>query len=476
MSQTNVLKLLAGAAATLSAVSGAYADAESWSSKDEVRAIVAEMLADAETRSSLLQGGGMAGHDGKSFFLGSGDGNYRLNVGGQIQFRYYLNFRDDENSVDRDGDGDVDAADDALAEDDFESGFQTRRTKLVFDGNVINPNIFYKVQSNFSSSTGGDGLEEAYVGYRWDNGFWMKWGQFKTMYLREENVSSRYQLAADRSLTNETFNQDYSQGIELGYKAEDWQFVFAFTDGFGSRNTQFGTVVGGPVSGSPGTFPAGSAFGPVDVGGTSTYGEADYALTGRFEYKFMGDWNQLKDFTSPGGSDWALLLGIAGHWEGSPEDTAALGDTESNYGAWTVDLSLEGDGWNFFVAGIGSHTDTDDVDDGAGGTADAEFDDYGLVAQAGIMIPETDWEFFIRYDVTWIDDEERGVDEDDDEFSTLTFGTNWYWSGHAAKFTLDCQWFIDENNALANPDAQIGYLGDDDEGEIAIRAQFQLLF
>src|SRR5439155_5453186 len=89
MSQTKRFLVLAGAALSLGGVNAALAQQ---SNADETRAIVAEMLADAQTRTSLLAAGG-AGHDGQ-FYLASPDGSFRLNVGGQIQFRYILDFRD----------------------------------------------------------------------------------------------------------------------------------------------------------------------------------------------------------------------------------------------------------------------------------------------------------------------------------------------------------------------------------------------
>ena len=99
-----VLTALAGA--TLST----HALAQS-ASPDEVRAIVAEMVADADERSSLLAGG-TAGHDG-GFYLASDDGAFKLGINGFVQFRYYAGFRDEDNTV-----GDA---------DDFSSGFQMRR-------------------------------------------------------------------------------------------------------------------------------------------------------------------------------------------------------------------------------------------------------------------------------------------------------------------------------------------------------------
>jgi hypothetical protein len=78
------------------AASPGTALAEPWSQRDEVLAIIGEMQADAETRSSLMQSTA-SNHDGK-FFLASPDGAFRLNVGGQLQFRYNLNFRTDDDT------------------------------------------------------------------------------------------------------------------------------------------------------------------------------------------------------------------------------------------------------------------------------------------------------------------------------------------------------------------------------------------
>jgi len=100
MRRAMCLSLSVGAAIGLSA-GAAFAAEENTTnqnaglSADETRALVAEMLADAETRSSLLQNSATAGHDGK-FFLASPDGNFRLNIGGQIQFRYNTVFLDDD--------------------------------------------------------------------------------------------------------------------------------------------------------------------------------------------------------------------------------------------------------------------------------------------------------------------------------------------------------------------------------------------
>lgn len=459
MRQTSRLCLLAGAVAGFSG-SALAESGQAWSSADEVRAIVSEMNADAQNRSSLLQSGGTAGHDGRHFFLGSADGNFRLEVSGNLQFRYYANFRDDN---DNNNDGN--------AEDDFEGGFQTRRTQVFLEGHVFDPNLFYRLSGNFYSNgptNGGtqDGdfeLEDAFAGYRWDNGFSFMWGQFRLPFLREELISDAYQLAADRSLVNETFSQRRGQGVQLGYESEDFRIAASFNDGFNSANSEFGS-------------PRGLAGNGYPLGG-----ESDYGITGRAEIKFAGAWDQFQDFTSMPGSDFGAMLGIAGHVEGGDPVPGASFPTGGEYKfyGWTADLSLEGDGWNFFVAGVGAYSDYNDPDINGDGLVDGDvnFADYGIVVQGGIFIPDTDWEVFGRYDVTFADEDERNLDED--TFNVVTGGVNYYMYGHASKFTFDVLWFIDSvgTNALGgNAQPQIGYLTDDDENEITLRLQWQLLF
>lgn len=464
MSQIKCLSLVAGLGVSLTAVMTASAVTPT-TNTDEVRAIVSEMLADAETRSSLLAAGG-GGHDGGQFYLADANGNFRLNVGGQIQFRYLVNFRDDNDDTDGPGADRIN--------DDFESGFQTANTRLWFTGNIVDPNLYYAIVGNFSRDGGDFNLEEAYAGYKWDNGFSLQWGQFVLPFLREKLVAQYYQLAADRSLTDITFDQGYSQGIQLGYASEEFRAMFAFSDGFRSANSEFGSV----NSGTTGNF-----------GFTGQGGESDWAATLRAEIKFAGNWDQFKDFTSMPESQFAAMLGVAGHIEGSANDITVEGgdpadpaddfQAETTFGGWTVDLSLEGDGWNFYLAGNGAYTNNSASD---GNGFDDSFTDYGLVAQGGFFFPDTDWELFARYDGIFADDERPGVadagDDDSESFSTVTVGTNYYWSGHAAKFTFDVQYFIDNANDGLNTftNREIGYLGSGEDGEVTLRFQFQLLF
>ena len=427
MMKTTTLLLAAG----LATATPALAQQASVNS-DEVRALVAEVLNDAGNRTSLLAAGD-AGHDGKFFIAGDG---FRLNVGGQLQFRYIANVRDNDSSN----------------TDDFSNGFQTRRTKLDFNGEV-NKDWFFRVLVAANRDEGSVGLEEAFAGYKFANGVKARWGQFKLPMLREELVSSSRQLAVERSLVNEVFTQDRSQGIEFAYATEQMRLAGAFSDGLDSENTDFNDA--GPSSGIP----------------IVVRGEAEYAFTGRAEFMLSGnDWKMWDDFTSKKGQDFGFLLGVAAHYQVSTQ-TPSPADVDTDTLQATVDASLEGDSWNIFGAFIYRWQEQSAL-----GAGDTDLSDMGFVLQGGWRFAENT-ELFARYESLLADNDRFTASED--TFNFLTVGINEYYAGHAAKATIDVVYSFEETTNLQGTGLQgtaNGLLGDVEEGEFVIRAQFQLLF
>ena len=186
------------------------------------------------------------------------------------------------------------------------------------------------------------------------------------------------------------------------------------------------------------------------------------------------------------GEEYAAMIGAAGHIESNetlnPVGVAG-GSADVLFAGYTADVSVEGDGWNFFAAFFGFSSDYEGLLDLDGDATpdNLSFTDMGVVVQGGVFVPDTDVEVFARYDGIFVDEDRAG----DDTFNTLTFGMNWYWAGHAAKFTLDAQIFLDESlgadgvplaNAAGGLNTNKSFVGDDDDGQIAVRAQFQLLF
>src|SRR5690606_3540842 len=105
-------------------------------------------------------------------------------------------------------------------------------------------------------------------------------GQFKLPLFYEESMSSSKQLAADRSMANEMFNQDRSQGLMATWdNGENFRLQLAASDGIMTANTDFNSAA-----------------------------EADYGFSARVDWK-DGDWRDLEDFTSEANGNQALRIG-----------------------------------------------------------------------------------------------------------------------------------------------------------------------
>jgi len=372
-------------------------------------------MRDAASRSSLLLDAGASGHDG-GFFIESPSGDFRLEPSGFVQFRSMTTVRDGERGA-----------------DDIEHTFQTRRMRISMRGHVLDPSLEFKV--TLSAPRGDDPvrLSDAWANWSAGNGLSIRWGQFKLPLLAEELMSAKRQLAVDRSFTNRVFTQNRSQAVQIEYETPRWRLAGAFSDGLGSRNTD---LLRDP---------------------------ADWAVTGRIEALLAGEFRQFRAFTSPPGASFGALLGAAAHFERSPDTPA--GGPEDLF-QWTADVNLQGDGWSAFAAAIGRHT--------SAGNNGSPADDFGLVAQGGVYIAES-LEPFARFDLILPDGDRSG----DDPFPTVTLGANWYFHGHSAKLTVDAQWFLADavGTDLVSTDTAIGFLdAGADSGQVAIRAQFQLVF
>jgi hypothetical protein len=435
MNATTCLSLIAGASVAFTAA------AETLQSRglsaDETRAMVAEMMADAQSNSSFSS---MPGWDTAS----------TVNVSGAFQFRYIANFGDDVDADDIDPDvlpEGVTPGD--LARDDFDSGFQFGSNVINLSGTIGDDEAFgYYVRGNFDFDGGAFSLDDAYFTYDLGNNWELMGGQMKVPFLREELIDDFYQLTVDRSVVNETFTADRTQGIAVKYQDDSFRVWGVFSDGARSRDTDF-------------TDDAEFSF---------TDNESDVALTARAEFKGAGAWDQFEDFTSAPGSEFAWLVGGALHWENGED----ADDDDYDGIGWTLDAQLEGNGWNAYAAYVGIFQDSD-ADD-----FDEDVTNHGFVVQGGVMIPDTDWELFGRYDITIPDSEF----ENDDPYNVLTFGGNYYIHGHAAKFTVDVQWAFDaasDNdlillNAVGDRFNRIGLIGNEDDDEIALRGQLQLMY
>lgn len=388
----------------------------------EIKALVHDVLANADTRASLLQNGAVAGYD-KNFFLGSADGNWLLKVAGQMQFRFVYN--------NQDGPG----------VDENRWGFENRRTKLRFFGHAVDPSWQYLILGAFERDGGTFILDEAFITKDFGNGWKVRVGQFKPPFMREELVSSSRQLAVERSLVNEEFNQDRVQGVEASWRGDQFSIAAAFSDGFypsslGTDNTPWQLE------------------------------DTEYAFTARGEFLAAGDWKTFDDFSGWRGGGNALLLGAAVHYQSDEHGTSGPNPfngatTEVEALHLTADASAKFDGIGLYGAVVYRNLDM---------AAAADLDQYGFVIQGSIFLTD-EWEAFARYE--WGDADTPGVDD----LSVLTVGANRYWAKHNLKWQTDVGFGLNPVASIWST-SSAGWRTDSvgDDGQIVLRSQIQLLF
>ena len=397
----------------------------------EVDATVDRVLRDADRRSQLLQPSGFtAGYTNDKFIIQSENGDFSLSPSFQLQIRYVLNYRDEDAPTQIDGDATT------------ESGFEIRRMKMTFDGNVFGPATKYRLQWATNRNGGNLFLEEAYVTHALnaDRDLALKVGQYKDVTFYEEITSSKRQLAVDRSLANEVLaggQTDFIQGIALqwddGPEGLPFRAEAGYTDGPTSDNTSF-----------------------VDAGGTATFGVADpeFGLYGRGEYFAFGTPKNYEDFSALGNAQDLLVFGAGAFYAQSGDDKVLF---------HTFDAQSEMNRLGLYAAYYGVFSDS-----GAGGTSY----DVGGVAQAGYMLTDR-FEVFGRYSLVSLDSDVGGDEEDEDNFHEVTGGVNYFIRRHAAKLTADVVYLP---NGVPSDQSGIGELDPDaDDDQVLIRGQFQLL-
>ena len=401
----------------------------------EVKALVKEVLADADTRASLLEGGMTAGHNG-GFFLASEDGSFLMKMAGTLQMRYVVNSRDG----------------DSATTDEDRQGFDMRRAELAFYGTVANPKLSYYIQFASKNDGANTSLQGVSIGYNLSDALKVTGGRVKLPLLREEIISSNMQLCMERSLVNTVFTGAYGEGIQLTYTLPQIKLSAMLSDGLKS----------GDVT-------------PVDDFDND---DVDYALTGRVDWILAGKWSQFKDFNAWSGEDMGILLGGAIHYqfgESGIDDIAATPNVfESSNDAtlvWTVDGYFENKGLSFYNAVMGKH-----VEDGTG-LASGNKDDYGYLAQVGcFMIPDK-FQPYVRYEWLMLDKGNQTIEND---LQLFTVGANYYFRKDKCRLSVDMVYALDpvlSSNSSSSVSGH-GLINDTagEDGQIALRAELQVKF
>lgn len=384
----------------------------------------AELLADAASHTSLLANADEASTSGfirRKFTLSDGGPNV-LTIGGWLQNRYLANFRESEN--------------DDQAEDSFTHGFQTHSARLRLGGSIFDRKLTFNISAEFSGSS--NQLRDAEIRYTFDNKIYVRAGQYKPPFLREELIPDTAQLAVDRSIENSVFTLARSGAAGLGWSNSSLRLAADVHDGARNLNTAF-----------------------------NARAEADFAVAARADIMLAGtEFSRFDDFTSFKDSTFAAMIGAALNLETYGETGATSPSPDRDELGLTLDGTLEGNGWNLFAALTYHSTDQPNVE---------ASNDLGFLIQGGIFLTEQ-LELFARYDSV-LPDYEGGPND----FHTLTSGINYYLSprSHAAKITADVVFYV-ENGAnpggASTPISTINKLNTFEDDQALLRIQWQILF
>ena len=383
---------------------------------DEIRDLVDDVLADADARSSL-QGTNATSGWNNGFFIKSADGNFSLNLHAVLQVRAAYDKRDNPGG--------------GLHENVW--GFENRRTALKFGGQLFSPSWKYFIQQIWIPN-GNASLLDAFVDHGLGDGWSMRFGKFRTPFLREEQVNYTNQLTVERSIVSGPFGIGRSQGFQLGFKDEDFRFHTAIFDDFAG--------IGGN------TAPA-------------TTLDSNLAVAARAEFLLEGGWKQFGNLTAFPETESGVLLGIAFAYE-DDETIATRNDTDTR---WTVDLNFQWDGASLFAYYV--HRSFDDHDTPANDVGQS-----AIVIQGGYFISD-DTELFARYETA--DADTTGVDD----LEILTVGFNKYYHGQNVRWSTDFGYsFNNLNAAWTGQSAFTNWQTDgaNQDGQALVRTQLQLMF
>lgn len=412
------------AGTTLVSTACARQQAEPDASTDLGRAYAAELSADAALRSSQLRDSA----EGLTL-LRAGDSSVK--IGGFAQFRYLMNFRQNPGNTP----GGHDSG--------FTNGFEAARTRLNATGNIGNKDLTFKIEGEFTRADGSQTLLDAFGQYALDNHTSLRWGQFQLPIIRDYYINPAKQLTVNNSITTDVFGPGYTQGVAVDWRGQHMAGFVSLNDGLRAANTDY-------------RDPA----------------ESDVALTGRFDYLFGKDWARFDDFTSWRGESNAWTIGGTFHWQTAGNTAASASRRRDQVMLLTVEASFEGNGWNAYAAAIYQNTDPSH--------ASNEFNDWGLILQGGYFVTDN-VEVFGRWDGVF-PDSSYGIGRSGD-LNTITAGANWYLfpHSHAAKFTGDVQWTVNEASQ-STPIVGIlsgtntGLRASNEDNQVALRLQFQLVF
>ena len=247
--------------------------------------------------------------------------------------------------------------------------------------------LFIHAEAAFSQAT----LLDAWLSYQISEHVRIRVGRYHVQFDRELIAPAPYLLAADRSSLANTLDLDAAnrvEGLELRIGDDTQRLFLAFHEGLGVSGTAF------------------SAPTP------------DWGFTARYERMVIGEgFDPTNQFTAPRGTPRNLRLGTAVH-------THHLNGQGNRFAA-TFDVTYRHDGFNALLI-LGTQA-AEDRNRSPFGEPEH---DGGLVLKSGTYLTEK-LEVFGRTELATTSDDMHPA------LAVLSGGVNYYFLGHACKFTAD---------------------------------------
>jgi hypothetical protein len=386
---------------------------------EQVRGIVQDVLADADTRASLQGSGATSGYD-NGFFVQSADGKWSMKINGLFQERFNV--------------GHQPAPWNGATNDQKETafGFETTRAALNFSGELAGV-AYYNARLDWSpyNTGGGNGLsaselEWAYGGWHVNDNWSVQMGRQKMNVMRGFMVNAEDQQAIERSSYNYYWaSSQITNGVMVKGAWDNFRMNGMFSNG------------------------------ATNVANTANQGwqanQNSWAVTGRAEWLLQGDWAQFDHIGSTKGGTSGMLLGVGGGYLRGAAVNAGGAPNTNTPKNWLVsgDLSYQADGWN--VYGSSSYQRTNN---GATGVDDTN--SIGFEVGAGMHVSDDD-ELYARWQ--WINPG-FGSGQFSSTLNMATIGWNHYIAGPNAKVSVDWSWNFSDPSAVNNSGAGgWGYTG-----------------
>jgi len=353
------------------------------------------------------------------FWIGSEDGEFRLNIGAYSQIRYNMNWRTRPDSA-------------QTVERDFTRGWSMPRTRLILDGNFTK-GIYYQLRANVNSESDFEliaAFAQVGLGEKWHVRVGRQWVALS----REDWLFPQDLATIEFSANDFTYAIWSSLGVQTRYQSEKTRLWLALSNGaFGGRQG----------------FPA-----APDA--------SDGMISSRFEIQIAGtDWSVWDDLIGRRGRTGGVLLGVSGAYQARNKDTPPF----RNGAQVNVDLGVNGDGYNLFLAGSWT---TLQAQDGVWNRV------YGLLAQGTYFVSDHTY-LYGRFDGVFAGTSPRASED----YTVYAAGAGWL------PFLWTNRWKVNAeisylpqvlNDTLVEPSGQLGLLSSDTENQWSVRLQFQFGF